>query len=166
MGAGPELVLIAAVARNGAIGRHNDLIFGDPADLRQFRTLTMGCPVLMGRKTWQSLPARFRPLPGRQNIVLSRDPGFTAPGAQIAPGLDEALALAGAAARVFVIGGGQLYAGALPRAAELRLTEVAADLHGDTWFPAWNRADFVETERVAAPNPVGPAFDFVCYRRR
>ena len=69
----PELILIAAVARNGAIGRNNGLLFHDPADQRHFRQVTMGCPVVMGRKTWDSLPARFRPLPGRSNIVVSRD---------------------------------------------------------------------------------------------
>ncbi len=162
----PELVLIAAVARNGAIGRGNELVFRDAADLRHFRQTTLGSPVLMGRKTWQSLPERFRPLPGRHNIVLSRDAGFHAPGASVATSLDDALRQAGSAARVFVIGGAQLYAAALPQADRLLLTEVDADLDGDAFFPAWNRADFTLTAREPAVGEGELPFAFASYRRR
>jgi len=86
------LALIAAVARNGAIGRDNDLVFGDPADQRHFRATTMGCPVIMGRKTWDSLPARFRPLPGRRNLVVTRNAHWQAEGAERAGSLSAALA--------------------------------------------------------------------------
>ena len=164
-----RLVLIAAVARNGAIGRDNELLFREGADQRHFRDTTMGCPVIMGRKTWDSLPARFRPLPGRRNLVLSRDATFKAEGAEVVGSLDEALAIVDAAAdapRVFVIGGAQLYALALPRADELVLTEVDADLPGDVFFPPWDRTRFVETSRHGAVSAAGLPYSFVVYRRR
>jgi len=164
--------LIASVARNGSIGAGGELVWDEPADKRWFRQQTMGCPVVMGRKTWDSLPARFRPLPGRANLVVSRQPGFQAPGAEVTTTLDAALALARAhaattgATRVFVIGGGQLYIEALPVADELVLTEIDADLPGDTRFPAWDRAAFDERSREAHRTAAGLGFDFVTYRRR
>ena len=164
--AAPELVLIAAVARNGAIGRGNELVFRDPADLRHFREVTMGCPVIMGRKTWDSLPPRFRPLPGRQNIVVSRNAALDAPGAAVAGSLDDALRLAGNAPRVFVTGGAGLYAAALPRAQTLMLTEVDADLDGDVFFPAWERDAFRLDEARAALSAGGIGLRFCTYRRR
>ncbi|MDP1901582.1 MAG: dihydrofolate reductase [Rubrivivax sp.] len=161
----PEITLIAAVARNGAIGRGNALLFNEPADQRHFRQATMGCPVIMGRKTWDSLPPRFRPLPGRRNIVLSRDRALQAEGAQCAASLDEALALAGDAPRVFVIGGAQLYALALPRARTLMLTEIDADLEGDSFFPAWPRSRFNEVSRESHLTEGGIRYHFVTYER-
>ena len=162
----PELILIAAVARNGAIGKGNELLFQDPADQRHFRQATMGCPVVMGRKTWDSLPPRFRPLPGRRNVVVSRNAGFQADGAETALSLDAALSMLADEARVFVIGGAALYALALPRADTLMLTEVHADLAGDTFFPAWPSNDFDEVSRLPEVSAAGVRFDFVTYRRR
>ena len=162
----PEVALIAAVARNGAIGRGNQLLFSEPADQRHFREATLGCPVIMGRKTWDSLPPRMRPLPGRQNIVVSRDAALLAPGAEVSTSLDDALRRAGAAPRAFVIGGAQLYAQALPRADLLLLTEIDADLDGDTFFPSWDRAQFKEVERRSASTEAGLPYHFVTYRRR
>ena len=164
----PEIVLVAAVAANGVIGRGNQLVFRHPADARHFRDTTMGAPVIMGRKTWESLPARFRPLPGRRNIVVTRQPGYAAEGAETATSLDAALALAQDAPRVFVIGGGELYAQALPRAGELVLTEVQAALDGDVRFPPVDPAQWIEVQRVqpALDVPATPAFSFVTYRRR
>ncbi|GAB4037245.1 MAG: dihydrofolate reductase [Rubrivivax sp.] len=162
-----QLALIAAVARDGAIGRGNALLWSDPEDMRHFRAETQGCPVVMGRRTWESLPARFRPLPGRRNVVVTRQAGYAAPGAETAPGLDEALARVAAAPRVFVIGGGQLYAEALPRADELVLTEVdAAFPDADTFFPRIPRGLFDEVSREARRAADGTAFAFVHYRRR
>ena len=161
----PELILIAAVARNGAIGKGNELLFRDPADQRHFKQATMGCPVVMGRKTWDSLPPRFRPLPGRRNVVVSRNAGFKAEGADTATSLDAALSMLAAEARVFIIGGAALYALALPRADTLMLTEVHADLDGDTFFPAWDRSQFVETSRHAAVGAGGVPYSFVSYQR-
>jgi dihydrofolate reductase len=161
-----HLALIAAVARNGAIGRGNELLFREPADQRHFRDTTLGCPVIMGRRTWDSLPARFRPLPGRRNLVLSRDAGFTADGAEAVATLDDALARTADAPRVFVIGGAQLYALALPLADELVLTEIDADLPGDAFFPAWDRSQWEETSRRSAVSAAGLPYHFVHYRRR
>ena len=164
----PIVALIAAVARNRVIGRDNELVWHDPADARHFRSSTMGCPVIMGRRTWESLPARFRPLPGRRNVVVTRQTDWSDAGAEVAHSLDEALARLAEAPRVFVIGGGQLYAQALDRADELVLTEIDADFDGDTFFPEWRGAEagFVEVARQAGtPQPGGPAFDFVSWRR-
>jgi dihydrofolate reductase len=161
-----DLVLIAAVARNRVIGRANGLVFNEPADQQHFRAATLGCPVVMGRKTWASLPARFRPLPGRRNVVVSRNAEFDAPGAAVATSLPAALALVQDAPRVFVIGGALLYAQALPQITELLLTEVDADLAGDTFFPAWDRNAFEETDRRSAVTASGIGYAFVTYRRR
>jgi dihydrofolate reductase len=165
-----ELVLIAAVARNGVIGRDGGLPWHLGADMQHFRELTRECPVIMGRRTWDSLPPRYRPLPGRFNIVVSRRPGFAADGAQAAPSLAAALRLAqmrvGPSRRVFVIGGAQLYREAMPQADTLELTEVQSDVAGDARFPFWDRAEFDETARVSQPPEDGLAFDFVTYRKR
>jgi len=161
------LVLIAAVTRNGVIGRDGALPWRLPEDMAHFRRQTAGCPVIMGRRTWESLPPKFRPLPGRHNIVVSRRPDWQPEGATAAADLDAALAAAGAAPRVFVIGGAQLYSAALPRADELLLTEVDAELDGDAHFPAWDRAAFVECAREThRPDGGGPGWAFVTYRRR
>ncbi len=164
----PEVVLIAAVARNGVIGNGNALPWQLPEDARHFRAVTHGHPVVMGRKTWDSLPARFRPLPGRRNLVLTRQPGWQAPGAEVVRSLAEACARADAAARLFVIGGAELYAAALPLAQELVLTEIDRDFAGDAHFPAFDRTAFAEVARRPAQEapPGGPGYAFVTYRRR
>jgi dihydrofolate reductase len=156
-----QLVLVAAVARNGVIGRDGGLAWRDAADLKHLRELTWGAPVLMGRKTWDSLPAKFRPLPGRRNLVLTRDAHWRAEGAERVASLDDALQLAETAPTLFVLGGAEVYAQALPRAHELVLTEVDADVPGDVFFPAWDRAAF---ERVDDRPMAG--FRFATYRRR
>jgi len=165
-----ELVLIAAVARNGVIGRGGALPWHLSADMQHFRELTRDCPVVMGRRTWDSLSPRYRPLPGRSNIVVSRRPGWTADGAQAAPSLPTALRLAqlrlGASKRVFVIGGAQLYREALPLVDVLELTELQSDVAGDTQFPFWDRGQFDEASRAPQPAEDGLAFDFVTYRRK
>jgi dihydrofolate reductase len=162
-----QLCLIAAVARNGVIGRDNGLVWHDPVDARHFRATTMGCPVIMGRKTWDSLPAKFRPLPGRRNLVVTRQSRWAdseaARGADVVFSLEAALAaVAGTdAPRVFVMGGGELYALALPCADVLELTEIDADIDGDVRFPDWPRAAFEEVARSTHPG-----FAFATYRRR
>jgi dihydrofolate reductase len=166
-GAGPpHLAIVAAVARNGAIGRDNGLLWREPADQRHFRETTQGHAVLMGRKTWDSLPPRFRPLPGRRNVVVSRQPGLALPGAEVWPSLPAALAALQGAPRVLVIGGGELYALALPFADELVLTEIDADLDGDTFFPRFDRAQWQEADRRSATQADGTRYAFVSYRRR
>jgi dihydrofolate reductase len=165
-----DLVLIAAVARNGVIGRGGTLPWHLGADMAHFRDVTRGCPVIMGRRTWDSLSPRYRPLPGRANIVVSRRGPAAADGAQVAPSLPAALRLAqlrlDPSRRVFVIGGAQLYREAIAQADVLELTEVQADVEGDTQFPFWDRAQFDEVSRVAQPAEGGLAFDFVTYRRK
>ena len=161
-----KLALIAAVARDGAIGRANELLWNEPQDQKHFRARTMGCPVIMGRKTWESLPARFRPLPGRRNVVVTRNAGYDAPGAERAPSLEAALALVQQADKVFVMGGGELYAAALPLADELVLTEIDAVFPGaDTFFPAIDPARWAVTERQTQQGADGTPFAFVSYRR-
>jgi len=158
------IALVAALDRARGIGRGNALPWRLPDDLRRFKALTLGHPVLMGRRTAESLG---RALPGRDNLVLTRSGRVPFEGMQAVASLDEALARAGARP-LFVIGGGEVYALALPRANELVLTEIEADFHGDTSFPRWPRADFVEVtrERHQAAPPNDFAFSFVTYRRR
>jgi dihydrofolate reductase len=164
----PRLVVVAAVARNGTIGHANDLVWRIPEDMAHFRRVTLGHPVLMGRRTWDGLPPRFRPLPGRRNLVLTRQPGWQAPGAETVHSLQEAVARCRGSERLCIIGGAQLWALALPSVDELVLTEIDHDFAGDTVFPHWNRGDFVETARqrlrAAAPNDF--ELDFVSYQRR
>ncbi|MBL8318510.1 MAG: dihydrofolate reductase [Burkholderiaceae bacterium] len=166
----PTLALIAAVARNGVVGRDGRLPWHIPQDMAHFKAVTAGCPVIMGRRTWDSLPPRFRPLPGRLNIVVTRQASWRADGAHSVRSLDAAVDRASQACapgqRIFVIGGAELYAQALPLADELELTEVLRDFDGDARFPAWNREAFVEArrERHAAEGEL-PPFDFVTYRR-
>jgi len=161
------LSLIAAVARNGTVGIDNRLPWHLPPDMAHFRATTLGCPVIMGRKTWDSLPERFRPLPGRHNIVITRQPAWQAAGATVAHDLHSALAAAAPAPRVFVIGGASIYAAALPLADELVLTEIDADFAGDAHFPPWPREQFTELQREqhAASADTGFGFSFVTYRR-
>ncbi len=161
-----KLSLIAAVARNGAIGRGNDLLWKESADQRHFAATTRGHAVIMGRRTWESLPPRFRPLPGRRNIVVTRSAGYEAPGAETVDSLDAALGRLAGTALAFVIGGSQLYAQALPRIDEMVLTEIDADLDGDVQFPAWDRQAFVEAAREAHTAANGTHYAFVTYRRK
>jgi dihydrofolate reductase len=158
--------LVAAVARGGVIGRGNAIPWRIPEDARRFRRLTMGHPVVMGRRTWDSLPARFRPLPGRRNVVVTRNPEWDADGAERASSLEEALGLLAGAPQVFVIGGAQLYAAALALADELLLTEIDLEVEGDTVFPEWDRSAFGEASREDHVSETGTPFAFVTYTRR
>jgi dihydrofolate reductase len=158
-----RLILIAAVARNGVIGRDGGMPWHLSDDLRRFKQLTLGHPVLMGRRTWESLG---RALPGRRNIVVSRQPHWHAAGAEHASSLDDALRLVADAPQAFVIGGAQLYADALPRADVLELTEIDADVDGDTRFPPWDRSRFVQTARQTHHAPQGWDYHFVTYTAR
>jgi dihydrofolate reductase len=157
--------LLAAVARGGVIGRHGGIPWRLPEDMVRFRELTMGHPVVMGRKTWESLPDRFRPLPGRGNVVVTRNPDWSAQGADRVGSIADALELVASAPQVFVIGGGEIYAAALPYADELLLTEIDADVEGDTTFPTWERDEFEETSHEEHLTEDGTRFAFVTYRR-
>ncbi|MDQ5910150.1 MAG: dihydrofolate reductase [Pseudomonadota bacterium] len=133
------LTLIVALAHNRVIGMNNRLPWHLPADLRFFKQTTMGKPLLMGRRTWESIG---RPLPGRRMIVLTHDPAYSALGCTVTYSLAEALTSAGPVPEVMVIGGATLYAQTLPLAVRLYLTVVEANLPGDVWFPEWNRQDW------------------------
>ena len=159
----PVVSLIASVARDGGIGRAGDLLVRLPGDLPRLKQLTMGSPIVMGRKTWDSFPRK--PLPGRRNIVVSRDPAWRAEGAEHAPSVEAALAVAGDVPRIYVLGGAEIYAHALPLADELELTEIDAEFPADTFFPAWNQADFRKTSCEAHATPAGLAYRFATYRR-
>lgn len=164
----PKIVLIAAVARNRVVGDGQAMPWHLPEDLKHFRERTRGSPVVMGRKTWDSLPPRFRPLPGRRNLVLTRQAGWQAEGAERVATLAQALALPSPTGQIYVIGGAQVWAEALPLADELVLTEIDRDFVGTVHFPALDPARFAEVTRephqAAAPNDFG--FAFVTYRRR
>jgi dihydrofolate reductase len=155
-----EIVIIAAVARNRVIGKDNRLLWNIPEDMAHFKSLTSGHTVIMGRKTWESLPPRFRPLPGRRNIVISRQADYAAPGAEIANSLENALKLASTAAAVFIIGGEQIYRQAMAVADRLEITEVDLEPEGDAWFPEIAAVDWEKTA-----NTEGNGFAFVTYCR-
>jgi dihydrofolate reductase len=164
-----EIVIIAAVARNQVIGKDNRLLWNIPEDMAHFKALTAGHTVVMGRKTWESLPPRFRPLPGRRNIVITRQPDYAAPGAEVADSLENALKLAStpgpavdsmAATNVFVIGGEQIYRLAMAVADRLEITEVDLEPEGDAWFPEIAAVDWGKTAKTE-----GNGFAFVTYRR-
>jgi dihydrofolate reductase len=161
----PRVVVVAAIARDGVIGRDGTLPWHLPEDMAHFRAVTLGHPVVMGRRTWESLPDRFRPLPGRRNVVVTRNPSWRADGAERAGSLDEALTLAEGEGVVSVIGGAELFEAALPRADELRLTEIDLVVEGDTFFPPFSGEVFAETERTAHVSDSGVPLAFVTYRR-
>ena len=131
------------MARNRVIGRDNQLPWRLPADLAYFKRVTMGHPIIMGRRTYESIG---RPLPGRLNIVVSRNPQFGAPGCTVVPSLADAWRAAGDAEEVCVIGGTSIFAEALPAADRIHLTEVDAEVPGDTWFPEFDRGEWTERE--------------------
>ena len=153
----PLVSLVAALARNRVIGAGNRLPWHLPEDLKRFKRLTTGAPVIMGRKTHESIG---KPLPGRRNIVVTRQPGASWHGCEVVHSLEAALAAAGDAPEAFVIGGAELYALALPRADRMYLTLVDADHAGDAWFPEFDPADWRETAREP-----GAGFAFVTYER-
>ena len=163
-----KLALVAAVADNGIIGRNNALPWRLADDLKYFKRITLGKPILMGRKTWESIG---RPLPGRSNIVITRQAQYQAEGARVVDSLDAALQLAESIAlidgadEVMVIGGAEIYALALPRANRLYLTEVHATVAGDAQFPTWDRQCWQEVSRqsFAAGEGADYPFSFVTY---
>lgn len=159
-----KLGLIYAQARNGVIGKDGGLPWHLPEDLAHFKRVTMGCPVIMGRKTWDSLPGRFRPLPGRMNIVVTRQSGWRAEGALRAASIDEAIALCAPHPQAWVIGGAQLYGEALPLADIAEVTELDADFEGDTHAPALGLG-WREVAREPHRSAQGLPFAFVTYSR-
>jgi dihydrofolate reductase len=159
-----KLHLIFARAANGVIGKGNALPWHLPEDMAHFKRTTLGCPVIMGRKTWDSLPAKFRPLPGRLNVVLTRQPDWSAPGALCAHSLTEACALCPPDSNAWVIGGAEIYAQALPLASSAVVTEIDASFDGDAFAPQFG-PQWTETEREQQIPSSGLSFSFVRYSR-
>jgi dihydrofolate reductase len=157
---GPRIYLVAAVSSNGIIGANGALPWRLPEDLAHFKRLTMGHPVIMGRRTWESLKG---PLPGRDNIVVTRTPGYEAAGAAVASSLEAALALCFGEPVVFVIGGSRLFAESLPIAAGLVMTEIHREFEGDARFPDYERSRWRETQRERHVTADGMKFDFALY---
>lgn len=166
----PEIVFIVAVADNGVIGRDNAMPWHLRSDLKRFKAMTIGKPVVMGRKTFAAIG---KPLSGRTNIVVTRDPGFRAPGVVAAGTLVAALAVAHGdalrrfAAEIMVIGGAEIYTRLIDRAARMEITEVHARPEGDTYFPPFRREEWRETARERHDAGAGDsaAFSYVTYRR-
>lgn len=161
----PDIAFVVAAASNGVIGADNRLPWHLPADLRHFKQVTLGKPVVMGRRTFESIG---RPLPGRTNIVISRAPGYAAPGCVVVDSVEQALAAAGDSDEIMIIGGAALYATCLPRATRIYLTRIHHDFAGDARFPALDMAQWHETERRDCPaddkNPY--AHSFIVLERR
>ena len=162
----PIISLVVAVAQNRALGKDNHVLCHLPEDMRHFREVTLGRPVIMGRKTWESLPEAFCPLPGRNNIVVSRNAAYQAEGATVASSLEEAIAQAGNVEQINIIGGADIFRLALPMADVLDMTEIDASFDADTFFPEFLPEDWQETSRKTQQSESGPTFSFVEYRRR
>jgi dihydrofolate reductase len=160
-----EIVLIAAMANNRVIGVENRLPWRLPDDLQHFKKLTLGHGIIMGRKTWESLPGV---LPERRHIVVTRDKGYQADGAVMVHSIEDAIALIPEAEPVYIVGGANLYQQLLPRAHSMQLTLVDAEIEGDAFFPEWNDSEWQETGRVhhASDERHAYAFDFVTLKRR
>ena len=160
------LHLIYARSRNNVIGVNGDLPWHLPEDLAHFKRTTLGQPVIMGRVTWESIPEKFRPLPGRTNVVVSRQTGFTAPGAQVVSSLQAAIDLFPADDVVWLIGGAQLYAQAMPLAQQLVITEIDADYEGDAFAPVLNTGEWTEVHRTSHTSAQGLGYSLVTLQKR
>ena len=158
----PLIQLVVAYADNRVIGRDNTLPWRLPSDLANFKKVTMSCPIIMGRNTWDSLG---RPLPGRPNLVISRNPDLQLTGATVYTSLETALAACHEASRVCIIGGQQLFDLGLLIADEIVATEIHADIDGDTFFPSLKTGIWQEASRQPQIPENGLAFDFVVYKR-
>jgi dihydrofolate reductase len=159
------LSLVVAMSENKVIGRDGDLPWRLPNDLKHFKQVTMGKPIIMGRKTWESL--YVKPLPGRRNIVVTRNAGYEAEGAETSDSLESALTLVAGESEVMVIGGAELFATALDTATRLHLTEVHAEIEGDTYFPDFDRSLWRETSREAHDvESDTPAYSFLLLEKK
>jgi len=156
--------MIFARAANGVIGRDNTIPWRLPEDMAHFKRLTTGWPVIMGRKTWDSLPPKFRPLPGRANIVITRQPGWKDTGAETAASLTDALALCASSTEAWIIGGAQIYAQAMPLAERIEVTEIAENFDGDAYAPPLG-AEWRETAREDHVSANGMKFSFITYQK-
>jgi dihydrofolate reductase len=157
-----RIVLVLAMATNGVIGANGAIPWRIAGDMKRFKAITLGKPVVMGRKTWDSLPRK--PLPGRTNIVVTRDAAWRADGAVVAHSLDEALTAAGDAPEIAIIGGAEIYKSILPRADAIELTEVHGDFAGDAHLPPFG-SEWREVSREDHATPEGLRYNFVRLER-
>jgi dihydrofolate reductase len=164
-----SLALIAALSKNGVIGRNNDLPWKLPDDMKYFRETTKGHAVIMGRKNYESVPEKFKPLPYRVNIILTHQKDFVAPGCRVVNSIEDAVKAGEASdtGEIFDIGGAEVFRLGLPLAKRMYLTEINAEVHGDVYFPEFDRTEWKELSRVAHPTDERHAFafDFVVYER-
>lgn len=165
-----NISFVVAVARNGVIGKNNDLPWRLPDDMKFFMSKTKGHHVVLGRKNYDSLPAKFKPLPERTNIIVTHQKDFTVPGAVIVHSIEDAIAFArnNRETDLMIIGGAEIYKLAFPFANTLYITEIDADVEGDVYFPKFDKAEWTELERVHHPADAKHpyAFDFVVYQRK
>lgn len=165
-----QVSMIAAVAENNVIGKDNDLVWNLPDDMKFFMQKTSGHHVIMGRKNFESIPDKFRPLPNRTNIVMTRQPGLHIQGAHVVNRLEDALHIAktNKEKEAFIIGGGEIYKLGLDVADTMYITEVKGTFEGDAFFPEFDRSQWVETERIhhGTDERHAYAFDFVTYRKK
>ena len=159
-----RLHLIYARSRNGVIGKDGVMPWHLPEDLAHFKQLTMGAPVIMGRKTWESLPPKFRPLPGRANLVITRQSDWKEAGAETAASLADALAVSAASEEVWIIGGAQIYGQAMPMAERIEVTEIAENIEGDAFAPTLG-PEWRETAREDHVSANGMKFSFITYQK-
>ena len=160
-----NISLIYACARNGVIGKQGQMPWHIPEDLAHFKRTTLGAPVIMGRKTWDSLPERFRPLPGRLNVVVTRQVGWQAEGAHMAHSLEQAIQACSGTPEVWIMGGAQIYAQALPLAQRVVVTEIDAEFEGDAYAPTLDPSQWQAITRSTATSSSGYTIHFVDYRR-
>ncbi|MEM7109660.1 MAG: dihydrofolate reductase [Bacteroidota bacterium] len=164
-----KISMIAAVAKNRVIGKDNDLVWNLPDDMKFFMRTTSGNPVIMGRKNYESIPAKYRPLPKRKNIIITRQPNYAAEGAFVVHSLEAAIVLAqeDSPEETFIIGGGQIYEMGLDVADTLYITEIDGTFDGDTFFPHYDPSEWKEVKRIPHPTDDRHAysFDFVTYER-
>jgi len=159
-----SLSTIVAMAKNNVIGAHNDLPWHLPADLKYFKAVTLGKPIIMGRKTFDSIG---KPLPGRQNIVVTRNVGWSHAGVDVAPSVEAAIALAAGAEEIMITGGAQIFKSTMGLVDHLYITEISLDVEGDTYFPEFSTEDWKEVSRQENASEGGkPAYAFVVYERR
>jgi dihydrofolate reductase len=159
-----QLKLIFARASNGVIGHNNTLPWHLPEDMAHFKRSTLGCPVIMGRKTWDSLPPKFRPLPGRLNVVVTRQANWAADGAVVVHSLEAACAACPSDSTAWVIGGAEIYAMALPLASTALVTDIEASYAGDAFAPQFG-PEWLETTREQQVSSSGLNFSFVTYQK-
>jgi len=165
-----EVAMIAAVAENGVIGKDNDLVWSLPDDMKYFMNTTKDHFIVLGRKNYESLPPKFRPLPNRTNVVITRQPAFKLDNAHVVHSLEEALALCKKHSqdKIFIIGGGQIYKQALPQTDTLYITEIHHSFEGDTFFPEYDKSEWQEVSRKhhGIDEKHSYSFDFVVYKRK